>query len=278
MRFLSRIVASMPRVWCAALVVLSLATAARSSAAPGYQNPYLRAGIKLFLDLEYEGALEQFRKAREMSGNSLDEDVAIDLYEGMAQSELRREDEATRAFKLALSLSPQVILPGRPSPKVRALFDRVKRELASVAQPPPPPKSGPPVPTATDVPRAQHEAQQTSTPMPIPPSATAEPSSLTETPTSEVTKPAGGGALGVAPWVLLGVGVVLGGGGGYLGYGAMNEHNAAQSSAFQSDVARHNSNAATEALAANVLYVTAGVALAAAVVTFVVGHRTSATQ
>jgi hypothetical protein len=242
--------------------VLVVATFGRAVAQENFRNPYLRAGLQLFADLEYEAAVEQFRKARDASGNSLEEDVAIDLYEGTAQAELRHDAAAEYAFKLALSLKPDAQLPARVSPKVRAIFERVKGELSKVKSPSVPPSA----PPSTDVPLVAAPSVPPPPPLAtvtVQPPATEEPPPTVESRSSPW----------LAPGVTLGVGAVLAIGGGTLGILAQNGRNSASGAHFQSDAVQQANTAYTEATAANVAYGAAGIAAIVAVVLLVVGLR-----
>jgi hypothetical protein len=53
------------------------------AAADLQRNQRLAAGIRLYADLDYEAALEQLRKAKADPANSVQEEVAINFYEGM---------------------------------------------------------------------------------------------------------------------------------------------------------------------------------------------------
>ncbi len=237
-----------------ALLLTGVAPAARAVGAESEPNVYLRAGIRLFSAREYEAALVQLAKAGAVSDNTPAEDVTIHLYEGMAQAELGRDEEALRAFKLAVSLSPEVPLPDAASPRARQLFDRVKRELAAVPSIPTEqgrtlPGGGPPTSTAVE-----------GAARPVPPDAIAR---AAEAKRRRVVK--------IAPWAAMGLGVVLGIAGGIEGYSALDERRAAVKATFQSDAALHMNAAFADAQTANTLYVGAGVAAAVGVMLLLFG-------
>ncbi|WNG50849.1 hypothetical protein F0U60_47045 [Archangium minus] len=121
-----------------------------SAHARGSVRDYILAARSLYEDLEYENALEQLSRARPFSTGSADE-ALLSLYEGCILADLGKQEASSAAFKTALYLQPDAMLPMKVSPKVVRRFEslraQVKRSLA---------KRG-------DVPRREAEAR------PVPP-------------------------------------------------------------------------------------------------------------
>jgi hypothetical protein len=121
-----------------------------NAAKKAYTNAHLVAGIRLYTSLQYEAALEEFRAAAADRGKSLDEEVAVDLYEGLTLAGMLQTEAATRSFMKALALSPDARLPIRVGPKIQGVFDQARREMAAAARraptqpaPTPPKEEGP---------------------------------------------------------------------------------------------------------------------------------------
>ncbi|MFN7133702.1 MAG: hypothetical protein ACK4N5_16615, partial [Myxococcales bacterium] len=100
-------------------------------------NPYLDAAMRLYADLEYEKALEQLNKAGSFPGNSIAQDVQINLYSGLIKLELGDKTGAESDFKTALALDPEVKLPGKQSPKIAEVFEKARADIVK-ARPPKP--------------------------------------------------------------------------------------------------------------------------------------------
>ncbi|MBJ6764873.1 hypothetical protein JGU66_29260 [Myxococcaceae bacterium JPH2] len=112
---------------------------------------YLLSTSRLIEDLEYERALEQINRAKRVAQGP-DDDVALSLYEGVVLAELGRgkQEQANAAFKAALFLRPEAQLPVQVSPKLRMLFEDVRRQVqAELAKTPPKPPPPPPPPPST---------------------------------------------------------------------------------------------------------------------------------
>ncbi|RKH30169.1 hypothetical protein D7V77_03695 [Corallococcus sp. CA041A] len=83
----------------------------------------------LFEDLDYERALEQMARCKEVSRGPEDE-VVLSLYQGVILVELSgRLSDAEAAFKAALSLNPDAKLPLTVSPKVKRHFEAVRKRV-----------------------------------------------------------------------------------------------------------------------------------------------------
>jgi tetratricopeptide (TPR) repeat protein len=130
---------------------------------------HLTASVRLYESLEYERALQQLQRAKELSRNA-ERDVIVSLYEGLILADMGRGEQALAAFKTALLLNPEAKLPVKASPKVESDFEamrvRVREELErarkQVAVPPakpPPPVAEEPAPPAPQVPAPQPEEE-----------------------------------------------------------------------------------------------------------------------
>lgn len=119
------------------LVVLGAALCALSALAEDLTEVqrYLVAASRLYQNLEYERALEQLKRAKQVA-HGVAEDAVIDRYEGLVLFDLGKRDEAMAAFREALYLEPDAPLPVKVSPKITEAYEatrvKVKRELAPI--------------------------------------------------------------------------------------------------------------------------------------------------
>jgi hypothetical protein len=94
---------------------------------------FLNAAVRLYENLEYERALEQVRNAKKQAVTP-DQQAQAALYEGVMLSDLNKPDEARAAFKEALLLEPNAVIPIKVSPKVSKDFEDTRvaaqKELA----------------------------------------------------------------------------------------------------------------------------------------------------
>ncbi len=94
---------------------------------------YLLGASQLYRALEYERALEQLKRARTVS-KGVPDDAIIARYEGIILFDAGKPDEAVAAFREALYLEPDAVLPLKVSPKITATFEAtratVKKEIA----------------------------------------------------------------------------------------------------------------------------------------------------
>lgn len=111
------------------VVCLCLWTPSVASAQADAVERYLTAASRLYENLEYERALEQLKRAKSISGRTVDDDVAIALYEGIILADLGKKEDSISAFKEGLYLKPDAKLPVRVSPKVVSNFEGVRREV-----------------------------------------------------------------------------------------------------------------------------------------------------
>lgn len=118
------------------VVCLCLWTPSVASAQADAVERYLTAASRLYENLEYERALEQLKRARSISGRTVEDDVSIALYEGIILADLGKKEDSIAAFKEGLYLKPDAKLPVRVSPKVVSDFEgvrtEVKKELAPI--------------------------------------------------------------------------------------------------------------------------------------------------
>lgn len=117
-------------------VMICLVTPTVASAQDDTVQRYLIAAARLYEGLEYERALEQLKRAKQIPTRTVDDDAAIALYEGVILADMGKKDESIAAFKEGLYLKPDAKLPVKVSPKVVADFEGVradvKRELAPI--------------------------------------------------------------------------------------------------------------------------------------------------
>jgi tetratricopeptide (TPR) repeat protein len=114
------------------LVLLCLPLAVHAQGLSEVQA-YLASVNRLYRNLEYERALERVQRAKRLA-HSVEDDVALAVYEGILLAEMRRTEESTAAFQSALFIRPEVKLPVKVSRKVEKHFEtvraQVKQELA----------------------------------------------------------------------------------------------------------------------------------------------------
>ena len=183
---------------------------------------------------------------------------------------LGRWEAARRAFTAALLQDPEakmLLLSPKVKKELERVRVRVRKELADtrareakaramapvetppVAAAPVPPNDRPEQPSAPDLQPASS----------APPPAALVPSA------GEVQARRGGSPV---PWVLLGTGVVAGGVGGYFGWSARGQVASAREASLQTDAAGRLESARGSALAANILWGTAGAAATGALISW----------
>lgn len=252
---------------CALVLLASPAAAlaqgseATDKAASVTENPFLRAGIRLYNTLDFDGALQQLKKAENYAHDTVNDEVLVHMYEGIVLFESNRKDDAEAQFKEALALNENAQLPRKISPKTAALFEKVRKEMKSEKELVAPTKQ-------PDVPSAKQQ------PAPAPqPAGGLQPSAQVKQ--EEASGPS------VAPWVALGVGAVGAATGGIFALRAHSLSNQAQSAQFQDDAQSNLDSAHTSA---TIAYASLGVAVVGAA-TFAVlylledhGEPTASTQ
>ncbi|WNG40439.1 hypothetical protein F0U61_47220 [Archangium violaceum] len=129
-----------------------------SAHARGGVRDYILAARSLYEDLEYENALEQLSRARPFSTGPADE-ALLSLYEGCILADLGKQEASSAAFKTALYLQPDAMLPMKVSPKVVRRFEslraQVKRSLAKRGDAPRREPEARPVPPVASAPSPQ---------------------------------------------------------------------------------------------------------------------------
>ncbi len=133
----------------------SRADAPSPRAEPSPAATYIAGGVRLYEALEFTAALETFKKAERLSVTPSD-DVLIHTYEGMIQGSLSTSEAAISDFRVALSLNPHAELPAGTSPKLRAVWEQVRREV--VARSDVPAVAPPPSASASLAPRSANPA------------------------------------------------------------------------------------------------------------------------
>jgi len=230
----------------------ALAAGPHDAAAQVTKNPFLKAGIRLYNDLEFNAALEQLHRAESYPGNTLDDAVLVHTYEGIVQFESNNRPAAETEFSTALALDLNAQLPQNVSPKISDAFEAMRTKLQKekvVVAPPQPDGSR--------------------TGVTHPPDATNPPAGGL---TASTVKPQTSKSQ-VAPWVLLGSAAVLGGVGTVFAVHARGQGTDAQNAAFQDEADASLSGAKGSAVVA---YVALGAAVAAAatcVTLFVLDHN-----
>lgn len=244
--------------WAFVLGLLLVGSPLRSARAEDDFKRYLDAAVQLHDELEYERALAQLQRARGVA-RGVAQDVTLGLHEGILLAELGRWDEARTAFETALLLDVTAKLPLPVSPKVEQEFESIRQRVTTRRAKKQPAPSAPAAPQspglATDRPQRNPLQPSRSTP--------SDPAPVL-TPTVEATTR----RVPVVPLALLGAGAVAGGLGTYFGVSANQQLGDARVEPFRDDALRKFDQAHGTARTANLLFGTAGLALAGAVVTW----------
>jgi tetratricopeptide (TPR) repeat protein len=208
-------------------------------------GPHFAEGLRLLKQFDYDGAAKAFREALDWPGNTRQDRAKVLIHLGIAQSNQTDYDAAEASFKKALAADPQVVLPQRTSPKIRALFEKVQLEAKEAPRPPP------------------------VVPQPEPPPATSP------RPDEGGEEPAARPYSAKWPaWLTLGLAVAAGGAGAAMGALNLSEKSKAQDKALPfAEAQQHADRAASRGLAANVLLGVAGAAAVASGVLFYFGYR-----
>lgn len=205
-------------------------------------GPHFEEGLKQLERMEYDEALASFERALSWPGNTGQDRARIQLQIGIAQSNLGKYDAAEQSFKRALAEDPEVALPSLTSPKIRALFERVRAEARAQtpASPPTPAEPPPPEPATEDAPEVEDKP-------------------------SRVNWPA---------WITLGVAVAAGGTGLAMGLLYRSEKEQAEDLSTRYDAAvEHADRANSRGLAAAILFGAAGAAAVTSAVLFYLGWK-----
>jgi tetratricopeptide (TPR) repeat protein len=220
------------------------------------------AAVKYYQGSDYESALDQLVLARQAAKGEQQEAV-VSVYEGIVLYRLGRIDEARSAFDTALVLDSKAKLPATTPSEIKAEFEAARHRVSGMLQSAPmtaPSRSAatpPPAPSKTDRPE-QHSA-----PSLTPPSTASAP------PVQVADKvEASPRLIPVVPVALLGAGVVAAGLGTYFGVSAHRQEQEALVEPFRMDALAKLEGARGTARTANILFGTAGLAVAGAVVTW----------
>ncbi|MCP3097864.1 hypothetical protein LZ198_03130 [Myxococcus sp. K15C18031901] len=261
------------------LVVLPSRAARAEAAFAGH----LAEAVRLYEELEYELALEQLELAGKVS-HGADEEVTRSLYKGLISADLGRWAAARAAFRAALILDLDARLPVRTAPKVVAAFEsqlakvraergRKRTDTSRLAKTRPPvpehlmsPESDAVAPFSSEAPAQVARVDL----MPVRPDGT----SMAEMAVEERSTTRG---VPVLSMVLLGVGAATGGVGTYYGLTSRSQLDSGRGMRFVDEMAGSHAQARRNATTANVLFGTAGLAVAGAVVTWLLAGDTGAT-
>jgi tetratricopeptide (TPR) repeat protein len=120
-----------------ALLALSLALSTAIA-----DDPEFTEGVRLYNEFEFEQSIFRFQKAALTAQTGTAGDRAeVFIWLGLSYAGIGDFESARRHFKDALSLAPDMPLPGKASPKVQELLEEVRADVK--ANPPPPPDPGP---------------------------------------------------------------------------------------------------------------------------------------
>lgn len=133
---------------------------------------YLRSVNRLYEDLEYERALAQLDRARNLA-RTVEENVTLSLYEGIILADMSRWDDSAAAFKEALFLRLEAKLPLKVSPKVEQHFEAVREKVRREVE--------------SQRPLATPAAPQAPAPTPVP--IEAQPTVVTQAPQRGLLRP-----------------------------------------------------------------------------------------
>ncbi len=249
-----------------ATALLAVALGATAVAVEG-PNPYLGQAKVFYQGLEYEKCLQRLSVAHRWSSTP-EEAVEIELYGGLCNYNLGKEQRAVERFGAALQLDPQAQLPGMTSPKIVELF----RSVASKAERKAAAEGGA---EARAAPKEREDVADA--PRRKDPPAEAEPSRLTPAGPDErpvVVIPVETGTSRkpslLAPLVLGGVAVAGGGIGAFFGIQAKSFEAQANEAVFASDAASFANAARRDAVVANVSYAVAAGAAVSALVSYLI--------
>lgn len=257
-------------------------------------NPYLQKGIDLYLDFEYEAALEQLKMAASAEDNARFDKIQIGLWLGYIRMELGDEEGAQADFTTTLKLDPKLELPAKISPKVAVVFERAREQVLKtiplVPPPPPaatstPPKAPPDQAAEPSLAASNGPASEAQAPEEAPSPSSAEASTLLayseQVPAEAISGRAPSRADTyttpgrVAAYVLAGVGVALAGSGAFFGVRSSRSATEAEEAHFQSDAAARLDAAQGQALTANILFGAAGAAAVGGIISFLAGGPSS---
>ncbi|OJH42454.1 hypothetical protein [Cystobacter ferrugineus] len=240
-------------MWAGSARADELATLALSQAKAFYQA------------LDYERCLKRLKRAGTLK-LSEPERVEVALYQGLCGASLGQSKAARKSFQRALELNPELQLPLGTSPRIVALFEEVgggrrtrPAESPAVAAAPAPAPEVAAAP-APDKPSAESPAVTPDLKPAAPPAVAERPPFLPP------AQPPKSGVVRAVPYVLGGASLAVLATGVVFGVQARSFENQARGAHFDSDMAAFNSQAASRARTANMLYIGSGVVAAATVV------------
>lgn len=251
--------------------------------ADGDFERHVAEAVLLYDDLEYERALEQLERARGSLRGSRDR-VTLALHRGIISADLGRWQAARDEFRSALLLEPDARLPLRVSPKVSREFEAqralAKAELARR-------RKDSPTREAARVEQSEVDTDSiadasSGLPAALTPDQQATASSPMEVQGTTSTSSApgmhiGGRQVPLVSLVLLGAGIAATGTGTVFGVSSRGQISDAREARFHEQLVEHHGRAQRSARTANVLFGTAGVAAAGALVTWLLlGERDEA--
>lgn len=260
-----------------------IVTPAHAAGADSEFERHVAEAVRLYDDLEYELALKQLERARSSVRGPRDR-VILALHKGIISADLGRWQAARDEFRVALLLEPGARLPLRVSPKVGREFeaqrahakaelarrrtDSPTREAALTEQPEP--ETASTADASSGLPAALTPAEQAPAPRP------GEAQGMAAT-TSASWRRIGGRQVPLASLVLLGAGIAAGGTGAVFGVSSRGQVADAREARFHEQLVDHHGRAQRSARTANVLFGTAGIAAAGALVTWLLlGERDEA--
>ncbi len=94
------------------------------------ESDRVRAALAAFRALKYERALSLLDQAAATESLTRDEKIAVYRTAGFCHVALDRPDEARRDFVRLLTIAPETELDDRVSPRVRAVFEDARSEVA----------------------------------------------------------------------------------------------------------------------------------------------------
>jgi tetratricopeptide (TPR) repeat protein len=200
----------------------------------------LARGKKLLKEMEDAKALKAFEAA--LAAEGINDKLRGEIYlnRGIAQSNLLNRAAAIESFKSALAADPEVTPPQLTSPKIKVLFDDIKRKAKEEAD------------KAKTKTKTKLEPKPEPTPLPPPEPAEPKPTSI--------NWPA---------WILLGGAAVAGGVG--IAMGALSKSDSDKAADLEltyGQAQEHHDRAKTRATVANILLPVAGAAALTAALLF----------
>lgn len=244
------------RALVAALCLVAFPAAAQSAEV----RKFLNAATALYENLEYEKALKQIAKAKQKATASEDE-VRVELLEGVVLADMGREEKAVEAFKAAFSLELDAKLPLEVSPKVQAVAEKARASVRKVLAPAleqqrlEAEQKAEAERKVAEARAREEEAQRARATTPPPPAGTGS---------TTVVEQSGGGLRGLA-WVPAVVGVAAGAGSAYFLLSANGKQQSLlDGSAPPATAAAVRDSGKSDALAGTVLGVVAVAGLATA--------------